>query len=256
MKQKLIIVVGLILSCVGGIKAQDYKLTKSAGRLEIKEVNHLSIEGYNGNEIVFSARNSNREDDDRAKGLRAISSLGLEDNTGLGLSVVDKGNVIEVQQLKKMDGPEIKIMVPKGIVVSYSHTSPYGDDVRFKNMENEIEVSTVHNGVYLDNVTGPLNVKTVHGEIEASFGANVKSPLLIESVHGHVDVSMPVATKANLKLGTVYGEIFVDPDFKIEIERTGALIKYSDNVAGKINGGGIDVTISSTHNNVYLRKNR
>ena len=94
----------------------------------------------------------------------------------------------------------------------------------------------------------------VHGEIEASFGANLKNPISLVSVHGHVDVSLPVATKANLKLGTVYGEIFVDPDFKIDIERTGNMVKYSDNVSGKINGGGLDVTLSSTHNNVYLRK--
>ena len=254
MKRKLIIMAGLIVIGLGHAKAQDYKLAKTSGRLEIKEVNHVSIEGYNGNEIIFSSRDHDRDEDDRAKGLRAISSLGLEDNTGIGLSVVDKGNVVEVQQLKKMDGPEIKIMVPKGVTVSFSHTSPYGDDVKFKNMENEIEVSTVHNGVYLDNVTGPLNIKTVHGEIEASFGANIKNPISIVSVHGHVDVSMPVGTKANLKLGTVYGEIFVDPDFKIEIERTGNMVKYSDNVAGKINGGGLDMTMSSTHNNVYLRK--
>ena len=254
MKRKLIIIAGLVWISLGYAKAQDYKLQKSSGRLEIKEVNEVTIEGYNGNEIVFSSRDNDRDGDDRAKGLRAISSLGLEDNTGIGLSVVDKGNVIEVQQLKKMDGPDIKILVPKGVTVYYSHTSPYGSDVKFKNVESEIEVSTVHSGVFLDNVTGPVDVKTVHGEIEATFGANMKNPISIISVHGHVDVSMPVATKANLKLGTTWGEIFVDPDFKIDIERSGNMVKYSDNVTGKINGGGLDITLSSTHDNVYLRK--
>ena len=254
MKRKLIIIAGWVWISLGYAAAQDFKLQKSTGRLEIKEVNEVTIEGYNGNEIVFSSRDNDRDDDNRAKGLRAISSLGLEDNTGIGLSVVDKGNVIEVQQLKKMDGPDIKILVPKGVTVYYSHTSPYGSDVKFKNVESEIEVSTVHSGVFLDNVTGPVNVKTVHGEIEATFGANMKNPISIISVHGHVDVSMPVATKANLKLGTTWGEIFVDPDFKIDIERSGSMVKYSDNVAGKINGGGLDITLSSTHNNVYLRK--
>lgn len=256
MKRGLIIMAGLIIANLGYINAQDYKLAKTTGRLEIKEVNHVTIEGYNGNEIIFSSRDHDRDDDGRAKGLRAISNLGLEDNTGIGLSVTDKGNVIEVMQLKKMDGPEIKIMVPKGVSVSYTHTSPYGEDVKIKNLENEIEVSTVHNGVYLDNVTGPMNIKTVHGEIEATFGANMKSAISIVSDHGHVDVSMPVATKANLKLGTSFGEIFVDPDFKIEIDRNGSMVKYSDKVSGKINGGGIDVTLSSAHDNVYLRKSK
>jgi hypothetical protein len=255
MKKGIVIALALIMTIAA--HAQEYKVAKSTGRLEIKEVNHVTVEGYAGSEIVFTSKNNDREKDERAKGLRAVSSLGLEDNTGMGLSVVDKGGVIEVQQLKKMDGPEIVIKVPKGVIVSYSHSSPYGDEVEFKNVESEIEVSTVHSGVILNNVTGPMTVKTVHGNIEGSLNAAMKNPVSIVSVHGHVDIAFPVATKANLKLGTVYGEIFVDPDFKIEIEKssTGSMVKYStDNVNGKINGGGLDITLSSTHNNVYLRK--
>ena len=253
MKNKIIITVLTVLTC-SFAKAQDFKLAKSSGRLELKELNHVVVEGYNGNEVIFSAQKEDRDNDERAKGLRALSSLGLEDNTGLGLSVVDKGSSIEVQQLKKMDGPEVTIKVPKGVTVSFSHSSPYGSAVEFTNVEGEIEVSTLHNGVILNNVTGPMTVKTVHGGIDASFNSAIKSPISIVSVHGHVDVAIPVATKANLKLGTVHGEIFVDPDFKIEMEKSGNMVKYSDNISGKINGGGLDITLSSTHNNVYLRK--
>ena len=239
---------------IGVANAQEYKLNKSSGTLEIREVNHVTIEGHSGNEIIFTSRDEDHDDDDRAKGLRAISSMGLEDNTGIGLSVVDKGNVIEVRQLKKMEGPDIKILVPKNVVVSYYHTSPHGDEIEIKNFEGQVDVSTVHNGVVLTNVTGPLNIKTVHGDIDASLGAALKSPVNIESVHGHVDVALPLTTKANLKLSTNFGEILVDPDFKIEIEKTGDMIKYSDKVSGKINGGGIEIDLSATHNNVYLRK--
>ena len=239
---------------IGVANAQEYKLNKSSGTLEIREVNHVTIEGHSGNEIIFTSRDEDHDDDDRAKGLRAISSMGLEDNTGIGLSVVDKGNVIEVRQLKKMEGPDIKILVPKNVVVSYYHTSPHGDEIEIKNFEGQVDVSTVHNGVVLNNVTGPLKIKTVHGDIEASLGAALKNPVDIESVHGHVDVALPVTTKANLKLSTNFGEILVDPDFKIEIEKSGDMIKYSDKVSGKINGGGIEIDLSAAHNNVYLRK--
>jgi predicted membrane protein len=250
-KYILAIAFGLL---IGVANAQEYKLNKSSGTLEIREVNHVTIEGHAGNDIIFTSRDEDRDDDDRAKGLRAISSMGLEDNTGIGLSVADKGNVIEVRQLKKMEGPDIKILVPKNVVVSYYHTSPHGHEIEIKNFEGKVDVSTVHNGVVLTNVTGPLNIKTVHGDIEASLGAALKNPINIESVHGHVDVALPVTTKANLKLSTNFGEILVDPDFKIEIEKTGEMIKYSDKVSGKINGGGIEIDLSAAHNNVYLRK--
>lgn len=251
--KKLVLTAGMVVAMLSAAFAQEYKVAKSTGRLEISEVGEVEVEGYSGNEIIFTSRDHDRTNDERAKGLRAISSMGLEDNTGIGLSVVVKGDVIEVRQLKKMDGPDILIKVPKGIIVSYSHTSPHGSDLSLKNMENEIEVSTVHNDVHLDNVTGPMTVNTVHGDIDATLSANMKSPISIVSVHGHVDVAMPTATKANLRMSTAWGEMFLDPDFKLEFDNKG-MVKYSDNLSGKLNGGGIDIKLSSTHNNVYLRK--
>jgi hypothetical protein len=233
--------------------AQEYKLSKSTGTLNINEVNHVTIEGTTGNEIIFTSRDNNRNDDERARGLRAVSSLGLDDNTGIGLSVLDKGSSVEVNQLKKIDGTDFVIKVPKGIKVSYSHSSPYGGEFEVKNFEGAVIVSTVHNSVIINNASGSIDVKTTHGDIDATF-ASVNSALTLNSMHGHVDVALPTSTKANLHLETNWGEILVDPDFKIEIPRSGDLVKYNDNVNGKINGGGIDVDLSSMHNNVYLRK--
>jgi hypothetical protein len=252
--KKLILIVVSGLGIMSSLYAQEYKVSKNSGRLEIREVNHVSIEGYNGNEIVFTSRDNDRDDDERAKGLRALSSLGLEDNTGLGLSVVNKGDVVEVQQLKKTEGPEIKIMVPKGVVVSYTHSSPYGDEIEVKNFEGEIQISMVHNDVVLTNTSGPTTVKTVHGDIDASLGTALSASVVLESVHGHVDVALPVTTKANLILSTNWGEMLVDPDFKIELDKTGTFVNYSDKIRGKLNGGGTEITLTSHHDNVYLRK--
>jgi len=251
-KHILSIAFGILIAAA--TTAQEYKIAKSTGRLEITEVNHVTIEGTTGNEIVFTGRNSRGDDDDRAKGLRAVSGMGLEDNTGLGLSVVDKGNTIEVRQLKKMDGPQITIKVPKGVTVAYAHTSPHGDEVEFKNFEGEIQVHSVHSGVRLSNVSGPIDIKTIHGDVDASISTPSKS-INIKSVHGHVDVALPPATKADLRLLTQFGEILVDPDFKIEIEKVGDMVRYDNKVSGKINGGGgSEITLEAQHNNVYLRK--
>jgi predicted membrane protein len=253
MKTKLL-GLAILLLVTGRAVAQDFKLNKSSGILEIRELNNVSIEGHSGNEIIFSSQSSNRDRDERAKGLRAISNMGLEDNTGLGLSVVDKGSTIEVRQLKKMDGPDVKIQVPKNVKVAFYHTSPHGHDIEIKDFGGEVEVSSVHTGVVLSNATGPINIKTVHGDIDAVFPTEPKSPISIESVHAHVDVTLPADTKANIKLSTHMGEILVDPSFKIEIEKTGDMVRYSDKVSGKINGGGIAIELSATHDNIYLRK--
>jgi predicted membrane protein len=253
--KKQLIILGLVWFFAGTAFAQEYKLAKSTGKLVIKDVNHLTLEGTSGNEIVFVSLDGQQEKDSRAVGLRAISSMGLEDNTGVGLAVVDKGTTYEVYQLKKMDGPRVKILVPKGVAISISHSSPYGDDIKLKNLESEIESSTVHSGIHLENVTGPLNIKTVHGEIEADFNAGIKSPIRLVSTHGPVDVTLPIATKVTLNLSTNYGEILVDPAIKLVVETKDDMVKYSSNkVSGTINGGGIEIELKSAHNSIYLRK--
>jgi hypothetical protein len=240
------ILIGLALSAA----AQEYKVSKNTGRLEIK-IGKVTVEGYNGSEIIFSGQDRDRKDDERAKGLKEINGLGLEDNTGLGINVEDKGGVVTVRQLKKMNSPEIRIQVPKGVTVAYAFESQYGGDVVFRNIESEIEFASNYNSLEMINVSGPATVKTVYGHIEASFDQNVKGPLSIVSVYGYADVTLPATIKANIRLSTSYGELYASPDFKIEVDRS---LDDENRVNGKINGGGMNVDINSSYGKVYLRK--
>jgi hypothetical protein len=106
----------------------------------------------------------------------------------------------------------------------------------------------------LDNVSGLVEVKTVHGDIDATFTVEPKSPVRIASTHGHVDVSLPPASKANLRMTTSWGEIFIDPALKLDFNNTGSMVRYSDKLTATLNGGGTEIDLSSTHDNVYLRK--
>ena len=243
----------LLLLVCGGVKAQEFKLTKNSGRLEIN-LGRVSVEGNSGNEIIFSSMDRQKNKDERAFGLKEINGLGLDDNTGLGINVSDNNGIVTVRQLKKMNSPKVKISVPKGIILSYSHESQYGGDASFKNIENEIEVSASYNSIDLENCSGPVTIKTIYGHVEAVFDANSKGPISIISVYGYVDVTLPVATKANLKMSTSYGEIYVAPDFKIDIDRQGDMVRYSDHVNGKLNGGGINIDLNCNYGKVYLRK--
>ncbi|HET6542921.1 MAG TPA: DUF4097 family beta strand repeat-containing protein [Chryseolinea sp.] len=249
MKNKSIMVLAVMMIAAGCLKAQEYKVSKSSGRLEIN-IGKVQVEGHNGNEIIFTSSDGNREKDKRSEGLRPVNSLGLVDNTGLGINVTEKGDVVTVQQLKKTNSPDIKILVPKNMIVSFSYESQFGGKARFKNMSNEIEVDAQYNSIELENVTGPLTIKTIYGHVEATMDPAMKGPISIVSIYGYVDVAMPTTTKANLKMSTSYGEIFADPAFKIEIEQQGD----SDKVSGKINGGGTPVDLTCNYGKVYLRK--
>lgn len=248
------ILIGVICLCMTlTVAAQEFKVAKNSGKLQIN-LGRVTVEGHTGNEIIFSSKDHEREEDERAKGLKAINGSGLEDNTGLGINVTEKDGVLVVSQLKKMNSPDIKILVPKGVIVAYEHSSQYGNEVVFRNLENEIEVSANYNSVELENITGPATIKAVYGGVDAVFSTTVKGPISIVSIYGHVDVAMPTTIKANIKMSTSYGEIFVAPDFKIEMEKAGEMINYSDKLTGKINGGGMNIDFRSDYGKIYFRK--
>src|SRR5688572_32279530 len=92
--------IAFVLASLTTISAQEFKINKSSGRLEIR-TGRVTVEGYSGNEIIFSSRDGKNDDDDRAAGLQSINAAGLTDNTGLGVNVTEKGDVIRVNQLRR-----------------------------------------------------------------------------------------------------------------------------------------------------------
>src|SRR5690606_27322815 len=121
---KKIFLIACAVFTVSVATSQEYKVSRNSGRLELN-VGRVTVEGHNGNDIVFSSSDVTKEKDPRAEGLRSLNSLGLTDNTGLGINVTEEAGVVRVQQLKKMDSPDIKVLVPKGVIVSFKHTAQY-----------------------------------------------------------------------------------------------------------------------------------
>ncbi len=231
---------------------KSFKVKKNTGKLQLN-LGQAQIEGYDGNEIVFSLEGKPEKEDERAKGLKAINSMGLEDNTGLGISVVDKNGTVEVNQIKNVDSENVKILVPKGMVVSINYQSQFGNDFSLKNLENELEISVVFNSIKIENCTGPATIKTLHGDVDVVFNKNMKSPISIVSIYGHVDTTLPKDVKANIKMNTSYGDILIAPELNIDFDKQNDLTQYNNQLSGKINGGGINVSLKADHDKIYLR---
>lgn len=257
MKNTITFILALLLACT--LQAQkDHKIAHNGGSLIIKGIDEVSVEGYNGSEIIISANiKGNTEDSERAKGLKMINAMGLEDNTGLGLSAIKDGGNVTLKQIGQCNcqgGYRIKL--PKSMGLEYSHTNNTGDDLTVKGVDKEIVISTTFGDVMLQDVSGPMSVQTVHGDIDvivsqlSSTNANT-----LHSAHGHIDVALPASTKANLLLNTAWGEIFTDMDIDIEKSSERSYDYGSKQIVkGKLNGGGVSLTVSSSHDNIYLRK--
>jgi hypothetical protein len=220
MKKQLFLVFAL-LSFGFSVSAQkEYKLAKSSGRLNLN-ISGAIIEGYNGKEIIFTAPVSkDAEEDERAKGLRPISASGFSDNTGLGIEVTEKGDEVNVNSVSKKTEGIITIKVPQEMKVVISNSSNlYHTDISLKNLKNEIEVATSYNKIRLENNTGPMNIKSLYGTVDAIFTGEIKGPVSIVSVYGYVDVTMPTSTKANIELGSSRGNLYAAESFKIAIDK-------------------------------------
>ncbi|MEQ8243490.1 MAG: DUF4097 family beta strand repeat-containing protein [Fulvivirga sp.] len=249
------LVIALGLGQISAQNSNEYKLDMSSGKLIVKELDEVEFEASSNGSVTITNRDNDREKSERAKGLRLINGLGLEDNTGIGLNVEKTSDGATINQISRTGSGEYLIKVPKGVTIVFENGSVYSKSVSFKNITSEIEATTTHCDVRLENVTGPMTISTVHGDIDGAFGTiNQSNPISIISSHGDIDLSIPIATKANFTISTNWGEIY--SDLEIEIEKTADSMKrYNQNkVNGKMNGGGVNMNISSTHGSIYLRK--
>lgn len=233
---------------------KEHKLNKTSGHLVIIGIDELSVEGYSGSEIIITTDDFDREEDARAKGLKLVNSLGLDDNTGMGLSITEKNGETIITQISSSCDSEFEFKIPAGISVEYEHKTNSGGDIIIENIGEEIIISTTYGDVELNKITGPMAVKSVYGSIEAVFTTvSQEGSISLESVYDLVDVTLPESTKADVTLRTPYGEIYSNVDIKVS-SNNGMRRVSTKSIAGTINGGGVDMRLRASYDNIYLRK--
>lgn len=274
------------------LNAQEYKVPKNTGKL-VLNLSGATVVGYEGKEIVITfdtlkqtdeglteknakildTTMTSRQisftppmiirtgDEERSKGLQLMNEKGVMDNSGLGVNLVDNGNTVTVTQVSKRNVKPLLIKVPKTVAINYIYNEAINArKVVFKNIENEIEVSVNYNTIQLENVTGPMTIKSVYGDIEAVLGNLTKSPISLLSIYGFIDMSIPSSAKANLTTKSDWGDVLVSPELKIDIEKneTREVVSNWTNqqTKSKLNGGGGEISLKSTYGRIYLRSKK
>ncbi len=235
---------------------QEHKIAvtnSKEGKLILKNFpGDLPIEGYSGNEIVITASDGDFEPPERAKGLKPIYPGG-NDNSGIGLNVEKNGNTVSVTCILPITrSADYKIKVPDNLSLEVQSGCEKSSDISVSNMKNEIDIQNCH-GIDLKNVTGPLVLSTIAGDIKISYGNNVpEKPLSINAISGEIDITLPARTAADLELKTIGGAFYSDFDItqtKDKLNRIGG-----NNLTYALNGGGPKISITTVGGNVYIRK--
>ena len=213
---------------------------------------NITIEGYSGTEIIFSTSEYNTPPE-RSKGLKPIYSKGT-DNTGLGLYVERKENIISVDYLLPLSrNADFVIKVPASLAISIKNKCIGGNDIKVQNMTGDIEINACHD-IMVKDVTGPVVLSTISGNIDVVFTTvRQEKPISISSISGEIDITLAAKTPANMELKTMSGEMYTDFELQLADDKELKHIGGS-NMKSKINGGGVSIFLQTISGNIYLRK--
>jgi hypothetical protein len=254
-KSGLLILLTIAISpCL--LRGQEYKIPVQNSRdvrlILTNFTGELPVEGYNGNEIIISSSSENIVPPERAKGLKPIYPGGT-DNSGLGLSVEKTGDQISITCLLPFTKHnDYRLRVPDNLALEIKSGCERSNRISVENMKNELDINNCHD-IELKNVTGPLVLSTISGDIDITFG-NIATdkPFSVNSISGDIDVALPVKTATELTLRTLSGGFYSD----FEINSTQKDLKQigGNQLNFVLNGGGFKFLINTISGNIYLRK--
>jgi len=218
----------------------------------------LPIEGYSGSEIIITGESRKPDNSERAKGLKPIYPGG-EDNTGIALYMEKNGNQVTFRCLLPITHGQgdYRIKVPDNFKIEVENECAKGRSVEVKNLKNEIEIKNCH-GIELKNVTGPVVLSTISGDVDVVFTElNVDKPLSFASVSGDIDITLPAKVGVDVEMNTVTGAIYSDFDFPTkEGDKNLKKIGGGGGVKSELNGGGVRLKVTNVSGNIYLRKGK
>ena len=257
-------------SCaIGGVAAaQDQRLVvplsdpSRPARLEIALFSgDISVEGYEGNEVVIVAdapiRDADQGEPPRPDGLRRIQS------SSVGLTVEENNNVVSVRMDFSPKNADLEIRVPRRTSVKASLVN--GGDVEIDSVTGEHELSNVNGDVVATDVSGSAVINATNGDVRATFTTvDAMKPMSFTSFNGDVDVTLPANLAADLIVGSQQGDVYTDFDVTAEtdppnIERggnpnRGPTWRVRQNTRYAIGGGGPDITLRTFNGDVMIRK--
>lgn len=249
------LVFGLAILSALSVKAQDYKIAvqnTKEGKLTLNDFpNDLPVEGYSGSEIIITS-DLPEKPPARAKGLQPVYSSGT-DNTGLAIAVEKNGSNVTLQCLLPITkSANYKIKVPDNFNIDVNNECGHAGHVTVRNIKGEVAIKNC-GGISLKNVSGPLVLSTISGDIDVAFASLAKErSISIASISGEIDVTVPATTGMDVEIETISGSIYSDFDFPSDDKKMKRI--GGNSVKSQLNGGGADVKLNNVSGSIYLRR--
>ncbi|WP_439131599.1 hypothetical protein [Polaribacter sp.] len=121
---------------------------------------------------------------------------------------------------------------------------------RLYDFDGEVSISTSIHNVNLKDVTGPVSINSIGGNISIEFENKIPKQLYsVYSNNGYINVTIP--KDSDLNLDVTASEIFSDIKFKVEEDN---VVNDLQSMKLKLNKGIVKMKLNSNLGNIYLRK--
>jgi Putative adhesin len=221
----------------------------------------ISVEAYDGNEVVIVADTPIRDADNaappRADGLRQIQS------SSVGLTVEENDNTVSVRMDFSPKNADLEIRVPRRTSVKASLVN--GGDVEITGLTGEHELSNVNGDVIATDLAGSAVINATNGDVRATFTTvDVTKSMSFTSFNGDVDVTLPANLAADLIVASQQGDVYTDFDVVAQDDPPnvqqrggpsgGRQVRWSQQTRYAIGGGGPDIQLRTFNGDVMIRR--
>lgn len=206
------------------------------------------------------------DEKDRGEGLQKLGKKAMAYENGIYLKIEQKANEL----ILKDDNNELffsvsdesyELLIPNTLKLqwntsscetnkSYTSLVYYSKSSDLSEFKGEVEISTSLKNLNLVDVSGPVSINTIGGNVTVEF--NKTKPQYLYSIYsnnGFIDIKLPISS--SLSIDATADEIFTDLDFTIESESED---NGSQQMKLKLGKGKVKMNLNAGFGNIYLRK--
>jgi len=233
------------------------------GKAEALTSGKLTVKGKDSTYVGFF---KSIQDKNRSKGLRKLGKKAEAEASGIYLLIEQNGNELIIKDrndnlLMMSSNEKYEITIPNSISLNWNtngcdeNTNSFfhSKTSELKNFKGEVEISSALNELHLTDVSGPVSINTIGGNVIIEFDKTTPKYLYsIYSNNGLVDIKLPI--KSNMLIEATGAEIMSDLDFTVvsEKEKNGAQQMHLK--LGTGGGNKVNMKIDAGLGNIYLRK--
>lgn len=156
---------------------------------------------------------------------------------------------------------DIELRVPRGATLDL--TTVNDGAVVAENVTGDFTFTNVNGEIKATGLAGSGRVKTVNGDVEATFARTPAAATSFHTVNGDLDVTLPNDLAADLEFKTLHGDVFTD--FELEplarpatVNRESARGRYvmsgNRSTAFRVQTGGEQLSFHTLNGDIYVRK--